>query len=67
MDGDLTDGIRKGAFAYYRQLVQKYFGARIPISVTRAEKRTMPGGKNRFRSSNRQKNAVFFNFFEFQG
>ena len=33
MGGDLTDGIRKDAFAYYQKLVQKHFGAKIPVSV----------------------------------
>jgi len=33
MGGDLTDGIRKDAFAYYRKLVGKYFGAEIPVSA----------------------------------
>lgn len=33
MGGDLTDGCRKDAFAYYRKLVEKYFAGKIPVSV----------------------------------
>ena len=33
MAGDLTDGWRKDAFAYYRKLVEQYFAGKIPVSV----------------------------------
>ena len=33
MGGDLTDGRRKDAFAYYRKLVEKHFAGKIPVSV----------------------------------
>ena len=33
MAGDLTDGWRKDAFAYYQELVKKYFAGKIPVSV----------------------------------